>query len=498
MDHVEKTHGSLPPREAKPQTSGPQAPIGRDPWIAEAIVTAWQKVFPPQPLERVMPATLMARASLAILIPLILVQVISTYVFFDNHLSAVTERIEEDLAGDLAGVSMAFADLRDPADRDRVINNARKAMGFEISFLPGAVLKDERAVHNEKDANKLDLIGASLKRAVWQVVGRSFLIDRLKYRNASPGLVLVQIQQDDGLLDILVPRSRIQAGGNSTLVFVMWLTGSSVLLFGVATVYLRSQVASVRRLARAAEAFGKGREVHNFPEEGALEVRQAARAFTIMRERIQRQIAQRTEMLAGVSHDLRTPLTRMKLQLAMMTGATAEDVTAMRDDVTEMERMLESYLAFARGDGAETAVASAPAELLADVVARFRREGADIALDLGNLPARMPLKPIALGRCLGNLIANAVRYGRKVRVSAAQVAGFMHIDVDDDGPGIPADKREEVFRAFHRLEPSRNTRTGGIGLGLTIARDLVHSMGGDVTLATSPLGGLRATLRIPL
>lgn len=484
MDQAQKSLGT-----AREPGSHAQ-PIGRDPWIAEAIVKAWQKLFPPQPLERVMPATLMARASLAILIPLILVQVISTYVFFDNHLSAVTERIEEDLAGDLAEVSMAIADLQDPAQRERLIGTARKAMGLDISFLPGATLKDERAVHSEKDAD------TSLKRAVWQAVGRSFVIDRLKYR--ADRLVVVQIQQDDGLLNVMVPRQRILAGGNSTLVFVMWLTGSSVLLFGVATVYLRSQVASVRRLARAAEAFGKGREVPNFPAEGALEVRQAARAFTIMRERIQRQIAQRTEMLAGVSHDLRTPLTRMKLQLAMMTGATPEDVAAMRDDVTEMERMLESYLAFARGDGAETAVASNPAELLADVAGRFRREGAEIALELGNLPMRMPLKPVAFGRCLGNLATNAVRYGRKVRIGVAHVTGFLHIDVDDDGPGIPPDKREEVFRAFHRLEPSRNTRTGGIGLGLTIARDLAHGMGGDITLATSPMGGLRATLRIPL
>jgi two-component system osmolarity sensor histidine kinase EnvZ len=160
--------------------------------------------------------------------------------------------------------------------------------------------------------------------------------------------------------------------------------------------------------------------------------------------------------------------------------------------------MLESYLAFARGDGAETAVPSSPAELLADVVGRFRREGAEIALELGALPLRMPLKPVAFGRCLGNLVANAVRYGRTVKVGAGHTGGFLVIDVDDDGPGIPPEKREEVFRAFHRLEPSRNTRTGGIGLGLTIARDLVLGMGGDIALASSPLGGLRATLRIPL
>ena len=483
--HAPRTEGAGP--SSAPSSS---TPVGRDPWIAEAIVKVWQRLFPPQPLERIMPATLMARVSLTILIPLILVQVISTYVFYDNHLFAVTERIDEDLAGDLAAVSTAFTDFQDEGQRERLIGNAKRAMSLDVSFLPGAVLGGERVVRSEHDADD------SHKRAVWQTVGRSFVFDVFRYR--TDHLVLVQIQQDDGVLNVMVPRSRTFAGVTSTLVFVMWLTGSSVLLFGVATVYLRSQVAAVRRLARAADSFGKGREVPNFPAEGALEVRQAARAFTIMRERIQRQIAQRTEMLAGVSHDLRTPLTRMKLQLAMMTGAKAEDVTAMRDDVTEMERMLESYLAFARGDGAETAVPANPAELLAEVVARFRREGADVALELGNLPARVPLKPIAFGRCLGNLVANAVRYGRKVRLSAAHTGGIIQIDVDDDGPGIPADKREEAFRAFHRLEPSRNTRTGGIGLGLTIARDLVHGMGGDIALDASPLGGLRATLRIPL
>jgi two-component system osmolarity sensor histidine kinase EnvZ len=173
-------------------------------------------------------------------------------------------------------------------------------------------------------------------------------------------------------------------------------------------------------------------------------------------------------------------------------------VAALRDDVMEMERMLEAYLAFARGDGAETAAPTNLAELLVDVVARFRREGADIALDIGNLPGRMPLKPIALGRALGNLIANAVRYGSHIRVSATHDDAMVQIHVDDDGPGIPRAKREEAFRAFHRLEPSRNPRTGGIGLGLTIARDLVRGMGGDILLGDGPDGGLRATLRIPV
>ena len=457
--------------------------------LGHLAMRMWQRLFAPQTVERVMPQTLMGRASLTILVPLILVQIISTYVFFYNYRTAVSHRLEADLAGDLAAISFEFNASREADQRTRQMADAKRSMDVQVSFEPGAQLVDDNAVMTASDADD------SLERTVWEALGRPFVIDRMRFRPEH--LVSVRIQENEGILDVLVPRQRI-FGSNSTLVFVIWMTGSSILLFGVATVYLRSQVAAVRRLARAADAFGKGREVADFPAEGAFEVRQAARAFNIMRDRIKRQIAQRTEMLAGVSHDLRTPLTRMKLQLAMMTGAGTEDVAAMRDDLDEMERMLEAYLAFARGDGAEAAVISNPAELLTELVGRFRREGAEIALDADTLPGRVALKPIAFGRCLGNLIANAVRYGRNIAVSAAYAEGFIHIHVDDDGPGIPPDKREEAFRAFHRLEPSRNTRTGGIGLGLTIARDLVRGMGGDVVLGTSPAGGLRASLRIPV
>jgi two-component system osmolarity sensor histidine kinase EnvZ len=309
--------------------------------------------------------------------------------------------------------------------------------------------------------------------------------------------VAIRVQTDDGIVTVLAPRQRIW-GSNTTYIFVIWMVGSSILLFGVATVYLRSQVAIVRRLGRAAENFGKGREVPDFPSDGPFEVRQAARAFNLMRARIQRQIAQRTEMLAGVSHDLRTPLTRIKLQLALMEKTRAEDVADLQGDVTEMERMLEAYLAFARGDGAEDAAPADIAELIEDVVSRFRRDGADIGLALAGLPKQMALKAVAFERSLGNLIGNALRYGHRVEVQARRIDGSIQIDVDDDGPGIPEDKREEVFRAFHRLESSRNPETGGVGLGLTITRDIVRGMGGEVTLDDSSLGGLRATLTIPL
>jgi len=450
------------------------------------VPASWLKWPEPAALERIMPRTLMARVSLTIVVPLILVQLISTYVFYDNHWETMRQRMSQDLAGDIAGVSASMTQFREPAQRAWFVENAKQTMELELSFAPGAKLDTADAMNEPEDL-------ATFREALRSVLRRPFSIDRLSFR--IDRLVAIRVQLEDGVLTVLAPRRRIFS--NSTLVFVIWMVGSSILLFGVATVYLRSQVAIVRRLARAAENFGKGREVPDFPSDGPFEVRQAARAFNLMRARIQRQIAQRTEMLAGVSHDLRTPLTRMKLQLAMMENKS-EDVADLRQDVAEMERMLEAYLAFARGDGAEDAAPADIAELIEDVVSRFRREGAEISLTTTQLPKQMALKAVAFERCLGNLIGNAARFGTRIEVHARRVDGSIQIDVDDNGPGIPAEKREEVFRAFHRLEPSRNTETGGVGLGLTITRDIVRGMGGEVVLEDSPVGGLRARLTIPL
>jgi two-component system osmolarity sensor histidine kinase EnvZ len=464
----------------RPADIAARAPAGHTP--------ALLKWLEPGALDKVMPRTLMARVSLTIVVPLILVQLISTYVFYDNHWDAMSRRMARDLAGDVAAVQTFLEDFRAPEQHAWLAANSKHTMDLDVSFTAGAALPAGARLIDEAD-DAADVV----EEALWHALRKPITIDTLKYRLER--LVAIQVQMQDGVLQILVPRARIFP--NTTYVFVIWMVGSSVLLFGVATAYLRGQVRAVRRLAQAADSFGKGREVPDFPAEGAFEVRQAARAFNIMRDRIQRQIAQRTDMLAGVSHDLRTPLTRMKLQLAMMNDGNAEDIAALREDLGEMERMLEAYLAFARGDGAEEAQSTDVGELLESVVGRFRREAAAISCSPGDA-GRAKIKPIAFERCLGNLIGNAVRHGKTVAVSAARTSGALEIHVDDDGPGIPPEKREEAFRAFHRLEPSRNPKTGGIGLGLTIARDIVRGMGGDITLGSAPLGGLRATVRIPL
>ncbi len=471
--------GSADKQMPAPESPGsvPLAPAGLLQWLE------------PGALDKVMPRTLMARASLTIVVPMLLVQLISTYVFYDNHWDAVQRRMALDLAGDIAAAQLFLQDFRAPEQRAWLAANAKHTLGLDVTLAENATLTPgPRVIDEPSDATDV------VEEALWQSLRRPFTIDTLRFRNDR--LVTIKVQTPDGVLQVLVPRGRISS--NSTFVFVIWMAGSSLLLFGVATAYLRGQVRAVRRLAQAADSFGKGRDVPDFPAEGAFEVRQAARAFNIMRERIRRQIAQRTDMLAGVSHDLRTPLTRMKLHLAMMSNPTAEDVLALGEDLSEMERMLESYLAFARGDGTEEATPTDIAGLLESITGRFRREGAAVALNMTELPARAAMKPIAFERCLGNLIANAARYGKNVAVVASRTGGHLHIHIDDDGPGIAPEKRDEAFRAFHRLEPSRNPRTGGIGLGLTIARDIVHGMGGEIALEESPAGGLRASLRIPL
>jgi two-component system osmolarity sensor histidine kinase EnvZ len=274
----------------------------------------------------------------------------------------------------------------------------------------------------------------------------------------------------------------------------MWMIGSSLVLLAVATIFLRNQVKSLRRLAAAADGFGKGRPVPLFKVEGAAEIRQAALAFITMRDRIQRQIRQRTQMLAGVSHDLRTPLTRMKLALEILGDDPA--VAELRSDVVEMERMVHGYLDFARGEGTEEPVETDLSLLLEDIAVAMRREGIPLSV-AAESECVMPVRPNALRRCLGNLISNARRYGNHVWLGVVAVADGVDIVVDDDGPGIPEAERDRVFRAFVRLDASRNPSTGGVGLGLTIARDVARSHGGDVKLETSPQGGLRARVHLP-
>jgi len=331
-------------------------------------------------------------------------------------------------------------------------------------------------------------IDRPLAQALSERVRRPFAIDS----TSLPRDVRIQIQLTDGVLDVKVPRELLFT--STTYLVVVWMVGTAVILVVIALLFMANQIRPIRRLAEAAERFGKGLEVDDFKPSGATEVRQAAAAFLAMQERIRRQIAQRTALLAGVSHDLRTPLTRMKLQLALLRPS--REVEDLKHDIADMEKMVEGYLAFARGEGTEKPKPSDLTEILAEVASAAARDGHTVTLE--NAPGLvLPLRPQAIKRCFTNLVDNALRFAGKVQIRAVRRGGVAEITVDDDGPGIPPERREDVFKPFFRMEESRNLATGGVGLGLTIARDIARSHGGDVTLGTSPLGGLRATIRLP-
>jgi two-component system, OmpR family, osmolarity sensor histidine kinase EnvZ len=432
-------------------------------------------------LKRALPRSLFGRSLLIIVMPLILLQVIATWIFYERHWETVARRLSTSVAGDI-GLVIETMSVLGSDQRAQFFATTTNATELDFSYDPGESLPPATRSPGSS------IVETPLVAALNERVHRPYRIDLW----GDTRRIFISVQLEGGVLDVGVPRQRLYS--STTYIFVMWMVGSSIILFGVATLFMRNQVRALRRLAYAAESFGKGRNVPRFKLEGAIEIRQAAAAFLLMRDRIQRQISQRTEMLAGVSHDLRTPLTRMKLALALLGDGLAVD--ELRSDVADMEKMVQGYLDFARGEGTETPVDTDLALLLEDIATTARRGGASVSLAA---PAEYNLlvRPNVLKRCIANLISNARRHGSHIWLTALPGRNGVDILVDDDGPGIPPEQREAVFRPFFRLDPSRNVTTGGVGLGLTIARDVARGHGGDLTLEGSPQGGLRARLHLP-
>src|SRR5437588_8996351 len=432
-------------------------------------------------LKRLLPQSMFGRSLLLIVMPLVLVQIIAVWVFYARHWETVSKRLSQDVAGDIGLVIEAMKSTHTELELTRLLENASALTNIDFVLERGAALTPEVPEGSS-------LFEEQLRDTLRERVGRPYRIDAV----SDPRYARVLIELPEGVLAADVPRKRLST--YTTSVFVLWMIGSSLVLLSVAALFLRNQVKSLRRLAAAAEGFGKGRPVPFSKVEGALEVRQAAVAFNQMRDRIRRQIRQRTEMLAGVSHDLRTPLTRMKLGLELLGDNPA--VAELKSDVAEMEHMVHGYLDFVRGEGTEASVETDISLLIEDLAADLRREGTPLTVAV---PPEyvMPVRPNALRRCLANLIGNARRHGSHVWLTGMVVADGIDIMVDDDGPGIAPANRARVFRPFVRLDSSRNPLTGGVGLGLTIARDVARSHGGDIRLETSPQGGLRARVHLP-
>jgi two-component system osmolarity sensor histidine kinase EnvZ len=430
-------------------------------------------------IKRFLPRSIEGRTILIIVLPVVIAQMITVYIFFERHFSALSVELSRAVAGDVA--MLAEQTERNPENRMQIYAQAGDTLDLSVDYEANAKLEGEVAKHWNP------LIEPILATALEERVGRPFTIGAYGDDN----WVEIRVQLPDGVLDVRSPQRRLFS--YTAFVFIGWVVGASLLLMWIAVIFMRNQVRPIRRLALAAESFGKGRDTMRLKPAGALEVRQAAKAFVVMRDRIRRQIVQRTEMLAGVSHDLRTPLTRMKLQLALQ--GEDEDSEGLRADVTEMETMIDAYLAFARGEGGETPQKTDIVQTLRDIIDGLPG-GAAVTLDAPPT-MEMEMRPLAMRRCLGNLIGNALRYAKTVHVSAAWRQRVATIMIDDDGPGIRLESREEVFRPFFRLDPSRNAATGGVGLGLSIARDIAHGHGGEIELRDSPMGGLRVVLTLP-
>lgn len=431
-------------------------------------------------LRRALPKGLFARSLIIIIAPIVVLQAVVAFVFMERHYAQVTQNLAAATTRDIAAMIEMLSLFPEDGDREQVMAIGAEQLNLDVALLPGAELPppSTRPFFSPLDQ--------ALTQLITDQIGLPFWIDTL----GQSDLIEVRIQLDGQIMQVLARRS--QAYASNSDIFILWMVGTSLVLMTIAILFLRNQIRPIQRLADAAEGFGKGRPSPGFIPRGAREVRRASLAFIRMRERIIRQMEQRTEMLAGVSHDLRTILTRFRLQLELMSES--EGSGELRRDVDDMQQMLEDYLAFASGDSAEQ-----PQQT--DVSALLRREaeyhsGEDVLVSYSG-DTTVTLRPLAFRRCIGNLIANAVRHGDRIAVSGESADGFLTVTVDDNGPGVPEDQRDAVFKPFYRLDAARNIEDSGTGLGLPIARDIARAHGGDISLSQSPLGGLRATVRIP-
>ncbi|MBB3590094.1 two-component system osmolarity sensor histidine kinase EnvZ [Rhizobium sp. BK529] len=433
-------------------------------------------------LRRRLPTGLYTRSLLIIIIPMVLLQSVVAAVFMERHWQMVTERLSLGVTRDIAAIIEVINTYPQDADYSEIIRIARDQLNLQISIEPDGDLPPPR------DKPFFSILDSILSDEITDEIRRPFWIDTVGNSN----LIEIRIKLDNRILRVITKRS--QAYASNTHIFILWMVGASLVLIAISILFLRGQIRPILNLARAAESFGKGQKADNFYPRGADEVRRAGLAFILMRERIERQIEQRTAMLSGVSHDLRTILTRFKLQLAL--AGDNPDLAGLNEDVNDMQTMLEAYMAFAKGEVEEDVGELKLSEIFEKLEADFELHGKVLTYSIDG-EDDISVRPNAFTRLVTNLASNARRYAGTLNIEAKHGAKWLTIIFDDDGPGIPEKYREDVFKPFFRLDTARNLDASGTGLGLAIVRDIARSHGGNITLSDSPLGGLRATVRIP-
>ena len=434
--------------------------------------------------NELMPKGLYARSLIIVIAPIVLLQSVVAYIFMERHWQLVTWRLSAAVTQDIAALIDIHKTYPQDRDYETLRRIARDRLNLMIEILPPEPLPPPGP------RPFFDVLDGTLSKEIALQIGRPFWIDTV----GNSALIEVRVQLENGQI-LKVFARRAMAYASNSHIFLVWMVIASLVLLAIAILFLRNQIRPIQALAAAAEEFGKGREVVGFRPRGASEVRAAASAFIEMKRRIERQIDQRTTMLAGVSHDLRTVLTRFKLELALLSEGP--ETEAMRRDIDEMGRMLEAYLAFARGDMGEAPEPTDMPAFLEELRADVERAGHMASVAYHGEPV-VKVRPDAFRRCLGNLVNNAARHAKTIAIAGHRDHRWLTVTIDDDGPGIPAERREDVFKPFLRLDDARNVDEGGTGLGLAIARGIARSHGGEITLSDSPLGGLRATVRVPV
>ena len=428
-------------------------------------------------LHKLIPSSLFIRFILIIVLPIIFAQLIATYIFYNRHWESVSKNMSLSLSNDIQTVYEVEKQSIPSEERYKIYNK----LGIRFSV--------------RKNQNKIEIPKFYPSEA-------EFLYRHLKEYFNSPIQIQFIDNENNIRVDVFKNNQVFRFIANSkridnptTYIFILWMTGTSLIFIFLSIIFARNQIRPIIKLARAADRFGKGQQSSILKLEGANEIRKAAIAFLKMKERIERQISYRTEMLAGVSHDLRTPLTRMKLQLAL---SKEEGNKAMLEDVQDMENMVNSYLDFARGDMKEISKVVSLNKFLERIITPYRKQKFDLVVQ--NIPnIKVALKADAIKRCFQNLLDNSFKYGDKVIIHSYIIDDNMCIEIHDNGPGIPEEKREEVFKPFFRLEESRNKETGGVGLGLAITRDIIGNHGGQIYFESSELlPGLKAIIILPL
>lgn len=450
-------------------------------------------------IKRYLPSGLLARTMLIILIPVLLLQITASIVFFERHWSKMTERLAFAVTGEMIAAANLIEENPDDTEQLESIRTLmRQSLSMDMTFYVGRERPDYP--YEKRDdglfSNPFDTIEKDLSRQISEKTDLEFNIVNVPDKK----IVYVDLYLSEGILSFEIPEGRLYS--SSSYIFLLWLVGLSLLFFTIAILFMRNQIRPIYRLGVTAERLGRGVPVGKIKASGAKEVRQAAEAFVKMQERINQFVEQRTTMLAAVSHDLKTPLTRMRLQLEFLDDN--DDKQALKDDIRDMEMMIEGYLSFARGDEGEEMERIPLKDIYIQIISDARRLGLEV--EEGASPIEglfIWCKPMALRRVFDNIIGNAHQFGTRMRLDfeVSEKGGDKSacLTIEDNGQGVEESQFVELIKPFYRGDSSRNLKTGGVGLGLAIAHDIIAAHGGILTFGRSDgLGGLKVTIALPL